>query len=278
MATAAWQDSQIVAHYGGILRELRYFGNPKWGVQIVDVMVSTQQRGVLTRRGPYFLVGATFPECYAGYGAKVLLGYGFPTARAIRTAEVLGLYADVGKMTEIRWPTITGRPHWWTRIRHLHPLENSHDRQVIDDLWAQMFPFFTQDIIGVRNWQYVHYRYLEHPHKQYELLLVTRRFSNKPLGVVIIYREGETCKLLDLIAPPSHFPLLIQQIRRMAGLWGMSTVSTWITENFASLFIQIGGEPHPVDVRIPHCIWYAGPPTEEVRGHWWLMEGDTDFM
>jgi SAM-dependent methyltransferase len=278
LATAAWQGSQLVAHYGGVIRELYYFGQPKMGVQIVDVMVSAQERGVLTRRGPYFLVGATFPECYAGYGAKILLGFGFPTVRAIRGAEVLGLYADVGKMVEIRWSATPGRPRFGTRIRHLHPNESARDRDLINQLWEQMHFDFRQDIIGVRDWHYVQHRYLAHPHKQYELLLVTKRFSGKPLGMVVLYRDNDTCKLLDLIAPLNQLTILIQQIRRLVGNWGKLTVSAWITEKFVPLFTQTGGEPYPLDVRIPHCIWYEGPPVEEVRGHWWLMGGDTDFM
>jgi len=278
MATAAWQDHEMVAHYGGLVRELLYFGSPQTGVQIVDVMVANSVRGVLTKRGPYFLVGATFPECYAGYGAKILLGYGFPTARAIRVAELLGIYADVGKMVEIRWETQPGQPKLWTRIRHLQPQDNLKDRELIDDLWAQLHPQLTQAIVVRRDWQYVQHRYLSHPQKHYELLLVTRRLTGTPLGIIVLYRDGDTCKLLDCIAPLQHLTILIQQARRLAGNWGMVTLSAWITETFAARFTATGGKIHPLDVRIPHCVWYVGPPAEEVRNHWWLMGGDTDFM
>ncbi|NJO15278.1 MAG: GNAT family N-acetyltransferase [Thioploca sp.] len=54
MAMAAWKKGRIVAHYGGVLRELCYFGVPKTGVQIADVMVDKKERGILTRHGPYF--------------------------------------------------------------------------------------------------------------------------------------------------------------------------------------------------------------------------------
>jgi len=279
LGVAAWQADQMVAHYGGVVRELSYFGQPKTGVQIVDVMVAASQRAILTRRGPYFLVGATFPECYAGYGSKILLGFGFPTARAIRTAELAGLYADVGKMVEIRWSCETTWPHLGSRIRHLHPQTILQDRDLIDLLWEQMRAQLSQYIVGVRDWSYVRHRYLEHPHKQYELLLVTRRWGGQPLGMVVVYRDLETptlCKLLDIIAPPAQIPLLLRQTRRVVASWGRSTLSLWITEQCAHWFG--GGEIHPLEVRIPHCIWYEGPPTEEVRGHWWLMGGDTDFM
>ncbi|MDY6991112.1 MAG: GNAT family N-acetyltransferase [Pseudomonadota bacterium] len=278
MATAAWRDHTMVAHYGGIIRALSYFGQPKTGVQIVDVMVATQERGVLTRQGPYFLVGATFPECYAGYGNRILLGFGFPTAKAIRIAERLGLYAEVGKMVEIQWIAASARPRLWTRIRHLQPQDKPSDRVIIDQLWHQMRNQLPYAIVGVRDWPYIQHRYLAHPHKHYELLLINKRFSGKPLGIVVLYREQDNCKLLDIIAPLHHIPVVIQQTRRIIGNWGLKTLSLWITENFAELFLQTGGQAHAIDVRIPHCIWYEGPPVEEVQGKWWLMGGDTDFM
>lgn len=279
MATVAWQGTQMVAHYGGIVRDILYFGQAQQGVQIVDVMVASTERSVLTRHGPYFLVGATFPECYAGYGAKILLGFGFPTARAIRVAELMGLYREVGKMIEIRWHCTQGPPKFWSQIRHLHPQERPNDREVINQLWECMHPDLHQAIVGVRDWHYVRHRYLAHPHKRYELLLVTKRFFGQPLGIVVLHQDPENptlCKLLDIIAPLAHLPLLIEQTRRIVAHWGKQTLSLWMTEQFAPLFP--GGEHFPIDVRIPHCVWYEGPPTEEVQGHWWLMGGDTDFM
>jgi SAM-dependent methyltransferase len=278
MAMAAWKKGQIVAHYGGVIRELWYFGVPKTGVQIADVMVDKKERGILTRHGPYFLAGATFPEYYAGYGNRILLGFGFPTTRAIRVAELLSLYAEVGKMTEIRWSTQSGWPHLWTRIRHLHFLEPAAVRELVNQLWNQMQGDFKAAIIGVRDGDYVQHRYISHPLKHYDILLVSNRFGGRPLGIVVLYREAEVCKLLDIIAPLNQLNTLIKQTRRIVGRWGIPTLSLWITENFVDLFTQTGGEAYPLDVRIPHCIWYEGPPVSEVRGKWWLMGGDTDFM
>lgn len=278
MAVAAWKKGQIIAHYGGVIRELLYFGIPKTGVQIADVMVDKHERGILTRHGPYFLAGATFPEHYAGYGNRILLGFGFPTARAIRIAELLSLYAEVGKMTEIRWSTRSGWPHLRTRIRHLHFLEPAVDREIVKQLWNQMQDDFKTAIIGVRDGDYIQHRYISHPLKHYDILLVSNRFGGQPLGIVVLYREAEVCRLLDIIAPLNQLSTLIKQTRRIVGRWGIPTLSLWITENFVDLFTQRGGETYPLDIRIPHCIWYEGPPVSEVQGKWWLMGGDTDFL
>lgn len=275
MAIAAWRQGEMVAHYGGVVRELSYFGVPKKGVQIVDVMVSNKERGVLTRKGPYFLVGATFPEYYAGYGAPILLGFGFPTQRAMQTAERLELYAEVGKMVEIRWQTTRGSAFLGSRIRHLVAFEAE---KIVNMLWKQMSRDFSQAILGVRDWQHIQHRYLTHPQKQYEMLLISQRFTERPLGIVLLQRSADTCHLLDIIAPVKYFDLIIRQVSRIVGNWGIQTLNLWITENFAKIFTRLQGTVHPLDIRIPHCIWYAGPPTAEVKEKWWLMGGDTDFL
>lgn len=274
MAIVAWQDGKIVAHYGGVVRALSYFGTAKRGVQIVDVMVAKVARRALTRQGAYFLVGATFPEYYAGYGAPILLGYGFPTQRAMETAERLGLYAEVGKMVEIRWTTQAGHAFFRSHVRHLR----AREKKPLEILWQQMRADFPQAILGVRDWSYIQHRYLAHPQRHYEILLISQRFSTRPLGIVVLQRRQETCHLLDIIAPLSQMPLIIQQMQRTAGNWGLSTLALWITENFATTFTSLQGTLHPLDIRIPHCIWYEGPPLEAIKEKWWLMGGDTDFL
>ncbi len=283
MGIAVWETgtAHLVAHYGGLERRLQYFGQPKLGVQIVDVMVGSASRGVFTRQGAYFLAGATFPECYAGYGTRILLGYGFPTVKAIHVAERLGLYAEVGKMVEVQWKTVPGRPHYASQIRHIHLDQQAKDRDLLNQLWQAMQVDFQQAIIGVRDADYVQYRYLQHPEKQYEILLVSRRLSRSPLGIAIISTDPDRAgqyRLLDLIAPLRHIPLVIQQVCRILGNRGVPMLTAWITENFAHHLMSNGAQQQLLEVRIPHCIWYEGPPLEEVRHRWWLMGGDTDFM
>jgi SAM-dependent methyltransferase len=275
LGIAAWHNGKMVAHYGAIIREIHYFGQPKLAIQIADVMVSAKERSRLTRRGAFFLTAATFPECYVGYGARTWLGYGFPTQRAMKIAEHLGLYAPVGKMIELRWASSTAKPYLWTRIRHLQPQQLEQNKLIINRLWKKMASCLQQALVGVRDWDYVQHRYLLHPHKQYELLLVSRRFSGQALGIVVIHRQDETCRIMDIICDLKHLPEVIKQVRCMAS--GMKQVIVWITENFVTAFPK-PVEQHDLDIQIPHSIWCQGVPPEDIEGHWWLMSGDTDFL
>ncbi len=274
LGIAAWRDDKIVAHYGGSLRDICYFGEPKIAAQITDVMVSEKERSVLTQRGAFFLTAATFLETYMGYGAKTWLGFGFPNKRVMKLAKILGLYAEVGKIVELRWQTRQGKAHLFTRIAHLKPDSNL----IVNKLWNKMAKALRDSLVGVRDWNYVQHRYLLHPQHQYELLLVTRRFTEEVLGLVVIYRQEEICHIRDFIGDLKYIPEIIQQVRRIAANWGMREVHMWITENFANRFPLQDAQQQDLEIYVPHNVWSNSFPPAEIDGHWWLMSGDTDFL
>jgi SAM-dependent methyltransferase len=278
LGIGAWQQHKMVAHYGSIQRQIHYFGQAKPAIQIADVMVLPKERAVLTRQGAFFLTAATYPECYVGYGNPIWLGYGFPNERAMKVAERLGLYASVGKMLELHWPSKPSQPFFKSRIRHLRPDAQAENKFIINKLWQKMALNLSNALVGVRDWDYIQHRYLSHPHHHYELLLITRRFTGQALGVAVIQRRAEMCRLMDFIGDLKHIPEIIRQVRRIAGVWGMSKVTTWITANFGPRFPQQDIEVIDIKVQVPHSIWTPGVPPAEINGHWWLMIGDTDFL
>jgi hypothetical protein len=274
----AWQNQQLIAHYGGILREIRYLGQPKTAVQITDVMVAVKERAVFTRQGAFFLVTTTFLENYVGYGTPVWVAYGFPSERHVKLAEHLGLYARVGKMKELRWPVITAKPEIWVKIRHLQPQQYFKKQKLINQLWEKMAVSLRQALVGVRNSAYLYHRYLCHPHKQYELLLISRRFTGQALAFVVVYREDDLCKIMDYIGDIKWLPIAIYQVRRFAGHWGLRQVQVWITQNFITAFPLESAEQHDLGIYIPHNTWSNTFPPNQIENQWWLMAGDTDFL
>ncbi len=281
LSTAAWRDNKMVAHFGGIKREILYYGTPKWAVQLADVMVSPKDRSILTRRGALFLIEATFLEKNIGYGAHTWIGYGFPNDLHLKLAQklgLLGLHDAVGrKIVEIGWSATTGRPSMRSRIRHLIPTQEARNRAILDQLWQEMQPGLQHAIVGVRNWDYIQYRYQQHPHFQYELLLISGRLTGKPLGVAVIFRDQEICQIRDYIGDIKEIPEVVRQVRRMAGNWGMRQVKLWISDNFVDVFPPSEMEP-VVTTYVPHNTWSKYLPPEQPEGHWWLMSGDTDFL
>ena len=266
----AARSGRLIAHYGGMYRDVLLFGRPDWVVQIGDVMVHPQERGVMTRQGPFFLTAATFAELY------LPLGYGFPNSRAMAVAKKMGLYSEVGQMTEVRWAPASSRTRLRTRVKHLKP-GDAANRMQIDDLWASMAQDLRLSVACIRDGPYLDWRYFSHPHNHYEVMLVTARITGRPLGVVVLRRMESSCELMDVIGPLTNLPLLIDQARRLTGLWGLPYLYCWITKNHAQRFLDCDGQEEPLSVSIPASCWIDDPRGVSVKDKWWLMSGDTDF-
>ncbi|MDV6344848.1 class I SAM-dependent methyltransferase [Nitrosomonas sp. Is37] len=278
-AIGVWHENQLIAHYGGIVRKIFYFGQPQIAVQIGDVMVDSAKRGTLTKKGPFFLMAATFLERYIGYGKPYLLGFGFPNERAMKVAERQGLYVETGQMSEIEWQPLAKTPRWLTR---LHVVDSSNVNEAwiataIAQCWQSMVADLQEALVGVRDWTYLRDRYLSHPHQHYQIVLVINRFGRKVRGVLVLRHNPEGCEITDLVSPLKEIPLLIIHARRIAGMSGHHRLSCQITENFASYFVATGGIQQALPIRIPANAWSAGPALETLRNRWWLMSGDMDF-
>ena len=240
-------------------------------------MVDTSERGTLTRRGPFFLMAATFLERYIGYGKPYLVGFGFPNERAMKVAERLGLYAEVGHMTEFSWGTRTRFPLWGTRLNLIGREQADFAATAADQCWQNMAADLQTAIIGVRDWQYLLNRYLDHPNQQYQIMLVRNRFSKHARGILVLRYDPEGCEIIDLIAPLAEIPLLITHARRLAGMHGARRVFCRITANFSGYFAVAGGTQRTVNIHIPANAWSNGPSPKILKDHWWLMSGDKDF-
>jgi hypothetical protein len=278
-AIGVWRQNQLVAHYGGMTRKILFFGQPQTAVQIGDVMVDSKERSVLTKRGPFFLMAATFQEYFVGYGKSILTGYGFPNERAMRVAERLCLYTNVGYMSEFEWPALKGTPRWLTRLQAVDSsnIEEAWIVTAIDECWQKMAEDLREALVGVRDWRYLRYRYLDHPHQRYQIVLIINRFDGKKRGLLVMRHDSESSEIMDLVAPLREIPLLIVHARRLAKINGCSKVFCRITENFAPCFITTGGIRKELEMAIPAPIWSDAPAPEMMHNRWWLMSGDADF-
>jgi len=272
-----WRDHQLIAHYGGIGRDILLFGEPQTAVQIGDVMVDASERGILIRKGPFYLMASTFLERFIGFGKPYLIGFGFPNERAMKVAERLGLYAEVGRMTEFAWQPLPKLPKWGTR---LHPVENSDDDwaiNAVNECWRQMVSDLQEAIVCIRDWHYLQRRYLNHPNQHYQVAAVKNRFGEKIHGVLVMRHDADGCEIVDIIAPLAKIPLLVTHARRLGGIAGGKRLTCRITENFAAHFAATGGVQQSLNIRIPANAWSYGPKPDTLRNCWWLMSGDMDF-
>ncbi len=288
VGTVAVRGGEIVAHYGCIARRILLFGKPRIAHSIGDVMVQSRERAVFTRAGPFFLTTTTLAEVLAYRAAHTVAvadrpvqGFGFPNEGAMRVAEKTGLYVEVGRMVAVHWTPWPDRPQLTTRRRRLEAPLSPGDARTVDALWAAMGVDLAGTLVGVRDARWLCERYLGHPQHRYEAMLVSGRFSGRPLGVFVLRCEGGNAELVDIIAPLRRIPRLLGEARRLCARRGLAELFCWITQPHAHFFTATGGVEKPLDVRIPSSHWFRSPDpdatVERVRDRWWLMSGDTDF-
>ncbi len=276
-AIGAWRGDKLIAHYGGNLRRVMAFGQPILALQVCDAMVDPGERAVMTKTGAMYQVTAAFLELYQGL-ASIPLAFGFPNRRAMRLGERLGFYAEVGALVELRWPPLDPRPRLATRLTILDP-KSSVDRLSVDRLWSAMARDLVGGVIGVRDWEQVRYRYLDHPERHYELVLIRSRLTRVPLGLLVLHEEADAMALTDLVAPLRHLPTLLVQARRLTGLRGKSSLYGWMTRQQAFRLTTPDTALLDIDVSIPTNVWVPQPfSPAQLVDRWWLTIGDTDFL
>ncbi len=272
-----WEGERLIAHYGGVAKDIVFFGEPQSAAQSCDVMVAPAGRATLSRQGPLFLATVAYLENQLGYGNPHLLGVGFPNDRHWKAAARLGLYGGpVGRMLELSWSAERGRPSPTVAVRPLD-LNRVEDRADADACWSAMRADLNDMIVGVRDANALRHRYAEHPDKTYKLFVVRHRLTSRPRGLFVLRPDAEEgCELMDAVGPLAGMPRLVAQARRAAASLGANRLIGWVVDNIRPYF-GAAAAVRDLEINVPANAWTAGPPIERLIGHWWLTGGDTDF-
>lgn len=275
-AVIARRHGRIVAHYGATSRRIAVNGRTVRGLQVCDVMVAPGERALMTKKGVFFEVASAFLEAYFGYYDEHELAFGFPNHRAMRIAERLGLYGEVGRISEVRWTPSYQR----FRVRYAAALIDVSELEddLLAMLWSRMAADLPDAALVLRDPAYIRYRYQRHPVHRYEALLVRDRLRGRPQGVAILRRDNDEYKLLDILAPLNNIPMLIDAARIAAAHRSLSALTAWISAPYARQLVHGGGVATDTDVRIPANVWTDARSVECLKDRWWLMMGDTDFL
>jgi len=274
--TVVRKAGEIVAFYGGMSRPIRFFGEPAWAVQIGDVMVHPEERGrFLARTGPFFLSTTTFLERSIGFGRRYLLGFGFPSRNHMRLAEKLRLYDEADRVMELAWPSTGYGRVWWLACDDYVP---ERDAGLVERWWREMAADYRDAIIAVRDADHIRERYLQHPEWRYRVLRVRNRLLGRHYGLIVLREREADCQIVDILAPRRHQAAMIGAARASARAAGKAQLTMWLTADFAAeLAGKTGGGLRDTDISIPANAWTPHPPTEGIRGKWWLTAGDADF-
>ena len=290
-AVGIWHGGALIAFCGGLPHTLWRQGRRVQGLQIGDVMVHPAWRGMLTRHGPFFHVSQRFYDSRLGAAQNhpFQLGFGFPNARHLRLAVLLGLLHDGGAMESLHWataPTAIDRLPWHWRWQEMAPTEEHFDRDV-NAAWQTMLAQSPDLTLAQRDAAYLRWRYADRPNAagapaaapvRYRFFKLRRAWSSKPVGVAVLDLRASSAHWLDWVGPPELMLLACQACRLEAARAGATELTAWASPAVARMLERSG------IVQRETCAWLGIPAASDLRPqelpglHWWLMGGDTDFL
>ncbi len=270
----------VIAHYGGVAREIDYFGEDQLAFQGCDVMVKPAVRRQYGRNSLYFHMTATLFEREIGYTVDHILGFGFPNKPVMKTAVRLGLYGKVDDYVELAFSDFPGSD---PNIQ-AEPLrvENPSHRKSVDELWQAMRKDFGAGVIGKRHGEYLDYRYFRHPKADaYFPLLLTR--ESEAFAVAVLKRHEEQWLLMDVVAPLARMnDVVAASLRWLASCPDFheqpGALRMWLTNAWVERLSWQDRVEKNLGIEIPFNAWNPGPDSTLPYGAWWLTAGDMDSI
>ena len=282
---------EIFAHYGGAPRKISYFGKETLAIQPCDVMVLPQIRKQYGKSSLFFKTAATFLEREIGNTVNHLLGFGFPNQKAMNIAMRLGLYEKTDDFVELVYDAKVEREQLSnhsemaflrTKSYEIVPLDINdagHKQQMIR-LWESMLEGFNNSIIGLRDINYLKYRYFDHPFAksaQYQCLLIGTK--NQSTGIAVLKTHGSHKLLMDLICSVTSIKMNISILNQwLSDSSEERKLKVWITKAWLDQIQLPGAIVNELGIEIPCNTWNPGPTSQLLCGQWWLTAGDMDFI
>lgn len=281
-AVGLWHNGQMIAHCGGVPRNIWQADTVQRDLQIGDVMVAPEWRGILTRRGPFFHASKRLYDTRLGAGRRFHAGFGFPSARHLQLAVKSGLLWRSGVMTALHWGAHApdkNLSRWGWRTSTLQPESPIFDATV-NCAWERMRAQTQTMLIGERNAAYVRWRYVHRPAHKYVFLQLRRPWQRNPLGVAVLARvvAGQPAHWLDWLGAPEMLPQACTMCRAESASMGAAGMTAWASQAVLQQLSNTGiaSQSEVAHIGVPTTSAIA--PELVLNLDWWFMGGDTDFL
>lgn len=269
----AIRGGRVVGHYGGMIRRASFDGESGQVLVPADVMVAPEERGILTRNGVMQRSAQYLFKQMLGDGRGCRLAVGFPTRRHRALGERLRLYEDGGALYELVWP-VDPVDKWQIFGLSVRCLNESEVESWAKTLWSQMSADFRQHVLGVRDADWLQYRYLKHPLFNYRILGIAGGFGIYKFGMAVVREENGELECLDLLAARAHLPRMLLALRDWMRRQGFGSLRIWVNEPFVAELMTPSARIVDRDMRITVT---CGEHSKAYARRWWVCGGDTDF-
>lgn len=273
----AWDaDGGLLVHCGVFYRRALAGGHARRIAQLGDLMASPHKPGGLARENAPFprLIRRLLSELPDAHNPDAL-AFGFPSERAMRLGERLGVFAQIDQVHALTFdplpPCASG-----DRVDTLHEISPQAARR-LDRLWTAMAADLQGGLIGVRDAAYLRWRYFEHPENRYTCLVVRSRWLRRTLGVLFIKGSDTEREIMDIIAPLHQIPRLLTAARRWLGATAGTRLTLWLASTHAERFAPLAQSCAPLEFRIMANPLGPAWVLERFDRRWWLTSGDTDY-
>lgn len=265
----------LALHCGVIFRDVLLAGQPVRAAQLADLMSRAKDSGLSRGQSPFRLVMQALLESLPRPDNPAGVAFGFPSERAMRLGEHLGVYRAIDHWLELRFHACrAGR----LAPKAVELLSCGPEQAVlVDALWQRMAKDLRDYCVGVRDAAFFQRRYLRHPERRYVVLQINSGWLKRPLGLAVVRLEDEACELMDIVGAWADMPDMILALQ--AWLMGLpdKTLVFALTAHFAEKLRPLAVHCEQTQFRI-----MANPQTPEavlaqLENRWWLTGGDTDY-
>jgi hypothetical protein len=269
----AWEGDQLALHCGVCFRDVLAAGQSVRAAQLVDLMASPKTTGLSRAHSPFVELMHALLKSLPGPENPDGIAFGFPSDRAMRLGEHLGVYRAVGRIASL---SFAPRKDSRVRYRVITRLDERL-RSSINTLWERMAADFHAAVIGVRDAAAIERRYLAYPEKRYVLLLVENGWLRRPLGLAMIRPDVSRPELLDIVGPREAMPTVLAAARAWLSATGGTELTWLLAEPFATALAGCAENCHPTEFRIMANPFSPLATNAGLENRWWLTGGDTDY-
>lgn len=267
---------RLIVHCGLFYRNVLAGGGQRRIVQLGDLMASTGGRGGLARRhAPFYQLIMPILTGLATKENPESIAFGFPSDRAMRLGEHLGLFQAIDQMFELVFPPSLPGCCAYASIL-IENIDNTAEK-VLNRLWRQMAVDLSDGLVGVRDPDYLRYRYFSHPEHRYRCYLVRSFWLRRPIGAFIIKGEGPSLEIMDIIAPLNHITSVLRAAREWLASTGGERLVLWLASSHVARLADQADSVIPLEFRIMANPFTPADLLTRFDKRWWLTSGDTDY-
>lgn len=269
----ARNDKVPALHCGTLFRDVLLSNEPLKAVQLVDLMANRKTSGLNRQMSPFAVLMRSLLEKMSNPLNPPGLAFGFPSNRAMRLGEHLGVYKTVDHFFDL-WFGPLPPQRFGLRCTEL---TKTIDYTPIEKLWGEMQKDFRDFVIGVRNATYIHHRFIRHPEIKYRIIQLTGAWFRKPVAFAIIRTSEDSGSILDLICAKNTIPEALRALQSWCLMIGIPSLQFSITSRFAQEYSSLAQRCDVTEIRIMGNPFMAKDKLQQLENRWWLTSGDTDY-